>query len=149
MANISLIYDGIITLVEAQLSTYSRLADAYNVESNDILRLVKGYSVGFGPGNNTERYITDGMLTTEHTFTLTLTNLFTANDADPSGRATIEKSLMEDAYKIWKKLQTTNYFGSIQVANCKYINDNGIEYTFGDNHKAISVISTLSVEYFE
>lgn len=149
MSNITIIYDGMITLIGSKLTGYSRLADAYNVESNDILRIVKGYSLGLGSGSNTERYISDGILTTDRLFTLTLTNLLTANEADPIAKAIIEKSILEDCYKVWKQLQITNYLSTVQVANCKYIEDTGVEYTFGDNHKAISVISTLSVEYFE
>jgi len=149
MAKISLIYDGLISLIEDQLTGYTRLANAYDIESNDILRVVKGYSVGFSSGSNTDRYICDEKLTTNREFIFTVTNLMTANEADATGRAVIEKSIIEDCYKVWKKLQSTYYLGIVQVASCKYLEDAGIEYTFGDNQKAISVISSLSIEYFE
>lgn len=151
MANISLIYDGLITLIETKLPTYSRLADAYDIDNNDILSIVSGYSLALSSGTNTERYITGSSLSTDRGFSLTLTNLYTANETDPVGRAVQEKSLLEDAYSIWKELQVTHALGGVQVSPIKYTDDTGINYIESEtyNGKAISIVSAISAEYFE
>ena len=149
MATVTKVYDGLITLIDANTTNYTRMADAYDVTNNDILRIVKGYSLGFGAGNNTERYLTKKELTLERSFILTFTKLYTAIETDPTTRATLEKSLMEDAFAVWKALETVSHLGTAQVANAKYIDDAGITYLFDENIKAISIVSTISVEYFE
>ncbi len=149
MANLSLIYDGLITLIEAQLSSYHRLADAIDIASNDILRLEKGYSLAISGGENTDRFIQDSSLSTSRSFTMTLVNLYVASELDPVARSLQEKNLLEDAYLVWKQLQTVTFLGGIQVANAKYESDEGIVYLDGDDKKGISITSVLSAEYFE
>lgn len=149
MGAISNIYDGLITLIEANTTNYVRLADAYDIENNDILRIEKGYSLGFLVGSNTNRYLTGDKLTLERSFNLTFTNLYTAIETDPTTRATIEKQFMEDAYDVWKALEVVSHLGGTQVANARYNSDDGIQYLFDENIKAITIVSEISVEYFE
>lgn len=149
MANFSLIYDGLITLIEAEIPTYSRLSDGYNLENNDELRLAKGYGLGIAEGLNTERYITGSELTSSRVFILSLTRILSANETDAVGRATVEKSLFEDTFKIWKKLQITDHLGGVQITEAKYVDDSGIQFVFDDNTKVISMVSNISLEFFE
>jgi len=149
MANLSSIYDGLITLIQTQLPAYIRMADAYDVTNNDILSIIKGYSLAIKSGVNTQRNITCAELSSERTFELTLTNLYTANDNDPTGRATIEKSIMEDAFKVWKSLQAIHSLGGVQISGALYSDDTGLEYLDTEDGKAITVVSSILVEYFE
>jgi hypothetical protein len=149
MAYFSLIYDGLISLIAGELSTYKRLPNAYDILENDILRAVKGYALSIGGGENTHRYIDGTMLTHKRDFTFTLTNLVTANELDATGRAVVEKAIFEDAYKVWKKLVSTTHLGNIQVSTVEYTSDTGIEFYYTDSNKVISLVSTLTLEYFE
>lgn len=149
MANLSSIYDGLITLIQSKLTTYTRMADAYDVENNDMLSIVKGYSLGILDGSNTQRTITCDQLSSVRNFQFTVTNFYTANDNDPSGRASVEKSLIEDAFLVWKALQAIHSLGGVQISGALYVDDTGIQYLEAENGKAISVVSTISVEYFE
>jgi len=146
MANISLVYDGLITLIEAALPAYKRLSDAYEAEDNDWLRIVKGYSLGFTEGTNTNREICPDV-SIARGFTFTLTNLYAANDADPVARSAVEKSLLEDAALVWKQVELTDELNGVQTPNATYVSDGGIEYI--NDKKAISITSAITVEYYE
>jgi len=152
MAAFTSIYNGLITLIETKLSTYTRLADAYDLENNDILRIVKGYSLAIADGVNTERTICNE-LSVERNFIFKLTNLMSANELDPIARAVIEKSIIEDAILVWKELQKTHYLGTVQVSSVKYLSDEGLEYIFKasdvQSSKAIGIASLITLEYFE
>jgi hypothetical protein len=148
MANATLIYGGLISLIETKLPAYSRLADAYDVEANDALRLQKGYSLGISTGENTFRYIEGSQLASRREFILSFANVLSADSLDASGRASAELSLFEDVFSVWKELQKTTVLGGVQVAECGYISDNGIEY-LGDVQKTIVIVSAVSAEYFE
>lgn len=148
MANLSLIYEGLISLIESKLPTYNRLADAYDDAANDLIRIEKGYSLGISSGENTERYITGDTLASNRTFSFKITNLYTANEGDPVARATQEKALYEDAFLVWKELEKISVLNGIDVMNARYLSDDGIEY-LGDEKKAITIISAISAEYEE
>lgn len=152
MSNFSLLYDGLITLIEGQLSTYKRLSDAYDVENNDMLRIAKGYSLAIASGENTNRTLC-GQLSEERNFIFKLTNLAAVNELDPVAKATIEKSIMEDIRKVYRKLQTTHSLGTVQVSSIRFNTDEGIEYLFREDaaqaNKAIGVSSLITLEYFE
>jgi len=149
MGNFSLIYDGLVSLIETKLPEYVRLSDPYDLTNNDSLRLGQGYALGISDGENTERFITCDQLTTRRGFIIGLTRLYAANETDPAARAAIEKSIMEDIRSIWKELQTTDHLNNVQVASVKYLADTGIEYVFDDSTSNISVVSSISLEFFE
>jgi len=149
MANFSLIYDGLVSLINGELTGYTQLTDSVLNDENSLLRSVKGYTLAIGGGSNTNREICPATLSMERVFDITVVNLLTASQLDTSARSIDEKALFEDCFKIWKKLETVDFLGGIQVANAKYLDDSGIEYFFGDNTKAISITSSISVEYFE
>lgn len=149
MGAISNIYDGLITLIQANTTGYIQLADAYDIGSNDILRIEKGFSLGFLNGANTNRYLTKEELTLERSFNITFTNLYTAIETDPVTRSAIEKQFMEDAFVVWKALEVVSHLGGTQVANARYVSDEGIQYLFDESIKAITIVSEISIEYFE
>jgi len=148
MSNGSLVYDGLITLIESKLTAYHRLADAYEIGDNDLIRLEKGYSLGIAGGENTERYLDGVQLTIDRAYNLTLSNLYTAHETDPIERATQEKALYEDAFLVWKELQKISVLNGVQVIRARYVTDQGIEY-IEDDRKVITIVSAISAEYFE
>jgi len=149
MANMTLIYGGLISLIESTLPTYTRLADALDVTANDILRINKGYSLAIDGGENTFRQICPDQISVSRTFTVTLTNLYTANETDAVGRATLENALYEDAHALWKAVWPITHLGGVQVSNVHYSSDEGIASLFGENLQAISIVSVITAEYFE
>jgi len=147
MSNGSLIFDGLITLIESKLPAYHRMADAYDIESNEILTLEQGYSLGIAGGENTERTMCDNLYI-NRAYNFTVSKLYTALETDPVARATQEKALYEDAFLVWRELQKVTALGGVQVFSAKYITDEGIEY-LGDDQKIITIVSAISAEYFE
>jgi len=149
MAKLTSIYNGLHTFIQGKLPTYSRLADAYDVELNNNLALQNGYSLALLDGENTElEFSCDDRMSVERSFILTFTNIYAANRADQTARGDAEVALIEDAMKIWKGLVPITHLGGVQVANAKYLNDGGIEY-LGDTQKFITIVSAISAEYFE
>jgi hypothetical protein len=145
--NLSLMYDGLVAYIKGKLPAYIQLADAYDPVLNDSLRLQKGFSVGIGSGVNTERQFGCPQLSLERTFNVTFTNLYSANETDASARATVEKTLMDDAFDVWKGLESITYLGAVQT-NVKYVDDSGIQPLDGE-YKYITVVSVITAEYFE
>ena len=147
MANGSLVFDGLITLIESKLPAYHRMADAYDIERNEILSLEQGYSLGMAGGENTERTICDSLYI-NRAYNFTVSKLYSAIETDAVARATQEKALYEDAFLVWRELQKVQYLNGVQVFSAKYITDDGIEY-LGDEQKIITIVSAISAEYFE
>jgi hypothetical protein len=149
MTTFTKVYDALVSLIGTELAGYNRLANAYDVVQNDYLSVVKGYSLSIGQATNTERHICGGELTTAYEFTLTTTKLSTANDEDATGRASLEKSLVEDVRKVYKKLQSTTVLGTIQVSNVKFLSDDGIQYLYDLDNKVMGITSVITLEFFD
>jgi hypothetical protein len=145
MSNISLIYDGLVSAIQAELTDYEQLPDAYDIGGNDDIRMISGFSVGFGASINTKRLICN-KISIERTFNLRFTKLRAATEDDVTGRATEEKALMDDAFSIYDLLRTTNVLNGIQVV-IDYESDGGIEFSEDGQHLIIN--AAISAEYFE
>jgi hypothetical protein len=147
MSNTSDIYDGLVSFIEGLLPAYYRLPDAYEPTSNDILKLAKGFSVGFGPGENTERLISDCSFSTSRNFIVVFSNLYASVESNAIKRGSLEKALLEDAFSVWYALQKITVLNGVEVTNVKYSDDSGIEY-LGDKTRHIAIVSNISLEYF-
>lgn len=146
MSNISLIYDGLVSLIETTLPTYTRLPDGYGVGGNNDINLNQGFSVGFGTGENTKRLVC-GNISIARSFNVSFTKLRAFTDENAIGRATEEKALMDDAFAVYDALRDTDYLGGVQVSNLAYDSDGGIEFSEDNQHLIIN--SVITAEYFE
>jgi len=149
LTKISTIYDGWITLIDAELSGYTRIANPYDPEQNANLILEKGYGVGFGPGSNTGRFV-GKLASIERDFNIVLVNKILALDGDQDNRAAIEKSLFEDQFKLTKALEINPTLAEASIKTF-YISDGGIEFLKTENTKSKYYLleSVYSSEYLE
>lgn len=146
MSNVSLIYDGLVDLIQGALPDYNRLPDAYAVGGNDDIRLNSGFSVGFGSGLNTKRLVC-GNISIVRTFNVRFTKLSASTEDDEIGRSAEEKALMDDAFSIYDLLETTDYLGGVQVSSLYYETDEGI--TFSEDGQHLIINAAISAEYFK
>ena len=148
MSKISTIYENIRTIVSTTLdSEYRELANAFDLEDNDELNLVKGWSVVPGPGDNTHRLIC-GKQSHLQQFAIPLTRLLTATDHDITAKNTIIKDLLEDQQKIAMAFEQDPQLGNTTATNI-HVGHSAVEYLQGDNDKFLLLVIAVSTEYFE
>ena len=145
MANASLIYDGVVSLIQTVLPDHVRLPDGYDVGGNDDLSLNKGFSVGFGSALNTQR-LQCNKISIERNYNLRFTKLAAASSSDEIGLADEQKALMNEAFLVYDELRKTNTLNNITV-NINYVSDGGIEFSEDLQHMIINAV--VSAEYFE
>lgn len=147
MTQISTIYDAIDTLIQTQLTTYTRIPNPYDPPENASLLLRRGYGIGVADGANTERQV-GCSLSIARIFQILLINQITTTDHNMSARETIEKNLMEDQYKIVKAFEQ-NPSLSASTMKVKYISDTGLEFLETDDQKYFIVTTAFEAEYLE
>jgi hypothetical protein len=141
------VYDALVTLIGTTLSTYTKIINPYIPEDNSELFLVKGYGVGFGNGENTERQLSC-KLSVLRTFKVILVNQVVLTDHDELGHASLEKTILEDSIKILSALETNTTLNGNAIKSI-YRTDSGIEFLEGDRSKYLLLEIDIECEYFE
>lgn len=147
MSKVSDIYDAYISFTEAALSSYIRIPNPYDPEQNATLILNKGYGIGIGPADNTER-LAKPKVSIARQFFVILVNQITATRQASSDRGTLEKALMEDAFTLISALEADDSLGGVAKIT-KFISDTGIDFLNNEREKYFSTELTFSTEYFE
>lgn len=145
--NISTIFDAMDTLISTELTDYARIPNAYDMESNANLFVLKGYAIGLGAATNTERQLSC-QLSLNRTFNILLTNQVTANYTDFDAFNDVAKTLFEDQYKIIKAIEKSPTINSGQVF-AKFVGDGGLEFLVAGQAKYFMVEMQFDCEYFE
>jgi len=146
LSNTSLVFDGIVAKIKEALPDRRWLADAYDVENNDIISLKNGYSVGFGPSNNARIEMCPD-LRTQRTFPITFTTLYNDHETNPVKRSSDEKKFMEEMILVAKSLEKSTSLGGVS-ALVRYEDDTGIQYLFGDDDQSyISIVVVVSAAF--
>lgn len=148
MTEISTIYEGYVTAIEAALSGYCRIANPYDPEENANLMLRKGYGIGFGPAQNTDRFI-DCRLSLVREFFVVLVQQVALRDNDGEARAVIEKQLFEDQLAIIQAFEADPTLNGAGRPGAKFISDGGIEFLQADKAKYLLIEMQFESEYFE
>jgi len=145
---ISSIYDNLVTLIQTAIgSDYIKLPNPYLLDENAEVLLRKAFAIGFGDGTNTEKFAGCKM-SVERAFPVLVINQIAATDHDTAARATAEKALMEDVFKIIKALDLDNQLSG-QAADAVFSSDGGITPMEGKRGKYFMVESQILVEYIE
>lgn len=147
MSDISTVHAAYISLIETALPTYVRIPDPYDPEKNASLILDKGYGLGFGPANNTER-MKCPQLSIAREFFVVLTNKIVSLENDSNQRGSIEKSLFEDHFALVKAVEADPTLGGAAVIT-KYVSDGGLEFLNGEQAKHFLIEIVFESEYFE
>lgn len=141
------VYDQIASVISTALSAYTRLPNPYILDENSELFMSKGFAVGVGPGQNTERHV--GCFTSiRRSFQFALMNKVVTTETNLTSLAAQEKALMEDQFLVIKALEKDPNLNA-SASSCKYASDSGIEFIEGERGKYFLVTTELTVEYFE
>lgn len=147
MTAIATIYDAIITKISGQLADYKRIPNPYALNENTALLIRKGYGLSIGAGTNTQRYV-GCLITWEREYTIGLITQVVNTENDITGRASVEKDLIDDHDLILRAFETDP---TLSGACIKAIiqSDSGIEYIEAERSKYLALEMSLLVEYQE
>lgn len=150
MSKISTIHSNFVTLLSTTLgATWSRMPNPYAAGANSELTLKKGYGLAIGPG---QPYPGRGRMDTaslglQRSFTVVLSQKVTALESDASGRATIEKTLVEAFYSVLRAVEGDNQLSG-QAIKIDYASDSGIVYP-SERARYLTINITFLVVYQE
>ena len=147
MSRITTVRDALAAMITTELPTYRQIGNPYAIERNAEFGLVKAWGIAFGPGDNTRR-ITSCKFSVLRSFTVLLINQIVSTEHDVTGRATAEKAIFEDQFKLIKSLETdTSLQGAANKAD--FIGDGGLEFLDSDRGKYFLLETEIAIEYFE
>ena len=147
MSNISTIYDAYISVCETELTTYAKIPNAYEINTNSVLFYKQGFAVGISGGTNSER-LQSCQMSVVRDFSVILINQLTASLTDFSGFNLIAKNLFEDQYKIIKAIEKSPTLNTSQTTT-KWLNDGGLEFLEAGKAKYFLIETIFQSEYFE
>lgn len=147
MTKIADIYDAIITKLSTELPTFQRVPNPYSLDENTAILLRKAYGLAIGEGINTNRYV--GCLTSwERSYTIGLVTQVVNTENDTTGRAQVEKDLIDAHRTILLAFESDPTLGGICI-KAVIESDGGIDYIQGVKSKYLALEITLRVEYQE
>jgi len=144
---ISQIYDAIVDVIEAELTTSVRIPNPYILDINSFLHLKKGFGVAIGPGDDTQRYI-GCLVTWERNFTIAIIQQMVATQNNVGTREVIEKELLDDHDKLRKAFYNNSTLSGKAIKST-ITDDGGVSFIDGDRLKFIALEMNLLVEYQE
>ena len=148
MSNISTIYDELLALVPTILTDHEQLNNPYFIDDETDIKFEKGWTLGFGPGQNTNREV-GARFSWNRTFVLSISRRVFAHFRDYDQRITDEKLLLEDQKQLINGLEP---YTSTAIANIRFVGDNGLEFLPGEGGSRFGFLlihNNVSVEYFE
>lgn len=153
---ISKIYDFYMSELDAALPEHEELFDIDNLDENPAEVLARGYGMGIGDGENTDRCMEDGAYYYRRSFTIILTRDVTSLYADTATRKDIWKGILEDLHLVLKRLTGSheiveNVSGRTSVISFKteYADDSGPRSTVIEGQNYVFIELTVSAEYRE
>lgn len=147
MSAITSVYGALETFVGAQLTSYKRIPNGYNIEANSELILTKGWALAIGAGSNSNRF--QGCKhSTSRQVTITLVNQASASEHDLAGHKAQELAILEDCYKLRKAIESDPDL-STTVAIATWTDDSGVQILEGDRFRFYRMALTFTIEYFE
>jgi hypothetical protein len=145
MSDISTIYDALLALIPTILTTHEELNNPYLLEDTSDIDMEKGWTLGFGPGENTQRLL-GAQITYNRSFILTITRRSFGHLRDKALRITTEKLLFEDQKILINGIEK---YTNASIENIIFVGDNGLEFLNGDRFGILLIQNNVSVEYFE
>lgn len=145
MGAISTIYDAIVDVIEAELTTHKRLPNPYEVEENTYLHLNKAFGVGIGSGFDTQRYV-GCLVTWEQSYNIVLVRRIVTTENNTAKREVIEKDILEDFDGLRKAFYLANTLSGNAIKST-VIAHGGINLIDGENMKFLALEMNLIVEY--
>lgn len=151
MSLISTAYAALLARIETVLDTqaqgYKRIPNPYEVGTNTELVLRKGYGLAILPAENTNRQV-NCKVSISRQIEVILTRLYTGNEADAPGKASLEQLILEDQHELINDFeQDISINGSTMYT--KYVGDSGIEFVSGVTGRFFMLKTQFTLEYME
>lgn len=140
------IYDALASKIDATLTEYYRLPNAYDIEGSNFLTRTKGYAIACGPGVQTNLQI-NCSVSWERVFLVTLANKIQTTDNNTTLRATVDKNLLADHRALLYAFYNDLTLGG-RVTDADVIDDGGIDLV-GEEQKFLGIELTILVKYEE
>jgi hypothetical protein len=144
---IELIYDAIIDIIEAALTSHKRLPNPYEITENAFLKLDKGFGVAIGPGVDTQRY-TGCRISWQRSFPITIVRRMATTENNIGLREKIEKDILID-HDLIRKAFYADHTLNQNATTSTILDDSGVNFIDGDRLKFIAIELNLLVEYDE
>lgn len=144
-------YDAFISRIESVLDTvnqgYRRIPNPYNIDNNTEINLRKGYGLAILGAENSNRQV-NCVFSVNRTIEVVLTRLYTGDDELAVPRASLEKLLLEDQYKLVNNFEQDMTING-QTMYTRWVGDTGIEYVGGETGRFFMLKTQFSLEYLE
>jgi hypothetical protein len=147
MSKVTDIRSQLNTLIDTILPDYVKLSDSYETPDNANVILEKGFSIGYGPSENTTDDWCNGTLRQRRQFQIILTNIYTPS-LDPEYRETLENSLLDDEFALIGAIERDVTLGGEAISS-RFSFDNGLEYLIDDRKQFIIIVITVTIDYEE
>ena len=147
MSKISDIYTALDGKISSVLTGYTKLPDSYSTDENNILYLQKGYGIGYGTGENTQR-VASCQLSMSQSFNVVIVNLVTTTDHNTTARNTLEKALMEDVYGLIKAVEKDSDLGNA-CSKASFTSHGGIELLEEFDARFFAISIDFEIEFFD
>lgn len=141
------VFDAMILRLESVLPTHSRLRNPYEIEENNTLFLKKGFGLAIGQGNGPNTALSK-QIEIERIFQVVLTRKAYAKESDSTGKASAEKSLLEDLFLVIQEFETNTTINST-ASMAQYESDGGIEFVETETEGFIVIRADILVKYQE
>jgi hypothetical protein len=147
MSKVTDIRSQLNTLIDTILPDYVKLSDSYETPDNANVILEKGFSIGYGPSENTTDEWCQGTIRQRRQFQIILTNIYTPS-LDPEYRETLENSLLDDEFALIGAIERDVTLGGEAISS-RFSFDNGLEYLIDDRKQFIIIVITVTIDYEE
>jgi len=144
---ISTIYDALYTKVTSLMTGHTELPRPFDIADNDDLFLRKGFAIYFASGVQNNRQATCNYWLQRNVIITNTLSIY-GSDINVTIRKTAEKNLLENQILVIDGLEKDITL-SDNLNNLRFVNDNGIEFIYGDQKNYLMLQSTFSFEYFE
>lgn len=139
--------EALIAICAAQLSGAKRMPNAYFAQANNQMILSNAYGVALGPGQPQRREIAQRMQIAR-SFDVHLVRLMPATQHDAAGRDAVEESMVLDAGKIIRAVETESTLGQTAIQT-DYKDDSGILFLETDRGNYLLLTISFNVLYNE
>jgi hypothetical protein len=147
MTGASNVFNALTSKMATLFPTYYRIANPYDISANPETLLKKAWGIAIGSGQNTERYV-GCFATWQRQFTIGLIKQVVNTENDATGKATVEKSLLEDCQTLIIDVEGDPSLAGIAIKSVVE-GDSGIQYVDGKQSNFLAIEVSLLVEYQE
>lgn len=151
MSKISQIHDQLVSIVAGLLPTYKKLPNPYFIQDNNELFLTKGFGIGVGAGNRTDRMLSC-QFSWQRQFNIVLTHLVSTTDSNTTQRESIVKSMLEDHTLVIEAIEKNVQLNGSTTGLCiraEALSDSGIQFLEGATGRYFMIEIDVITEYLK